>query len=97
MASTGSIDKINSAMDSVSKGENLREEMMLITGPHINWEDFIAPAPMCVCLLGKLMALSAKADFTLANSPPKDGFRLMQWPNSFRASLMQVSNSDIRP
>lgn len=85
--------KINDASKALSKGDSIREEMELIVGPNTSWEDFLTPAPMCICLLGELMAISTKADFTLEKNPPKDGFKLMKWPNSFRASLTQVVNS----
>ena len=90
MASGVTIESINRARNALSKGEDLREEMALIVSPHTNWEDFLSPAPMCICLLGELMAMSTTADFTLENTPPRDGFKLMRWPSSFRASLMQV-------
>ena len=82
--------KINSAMKTLSKGDNLKEEMALIVGPNASWEDFLTPAPMCISLLGQLMVISTRADFSLELTPPKDGFKLMRWPNSFRASLVQV-------
>ena len=85
-----SVESINKAKDSLSKGENIREEMTLVVSPHANWENFLSPAPMCICLLGELMVISTTADFTLENTPPRDGFKLMRWPSSFRASLMQV-------
>lgn len=93
MAEAGALEKINAATKSLSKGDSIREEMELVVGPNASWEDFLTPAPMCICLLGELMAISTTADFTLENNPPKDGFRLMKWPNSFRASLTQVVNS----
>lgn len=91
MASDKSVEKIKKARNTLSKGEALRDEALLVVSPHINWEVFLTPAPMCVCLLGELMAVATTADFTLENNPPKDGFKLMRWPSSFRASLMQVS------
>ena len=84
------VAKINSAMKTLSRGDKLKEEMALIVGPNASWEDFLTPAPMCICLLGELMVISTRADFSLEQTPPKDGFKLMRWPNSFRASLVQV-------
>lgn len=92
MASDVTVESINRAKDSLSKGEDIREEMELVVSPHANWENFLSPAPMCICLLGELMVISTTADFTLENTPPRDGFKLMRWPSSFRASLMQVAN-----
>ena len=84
------VAKIESAMKTLSRGDNLKEEMALIVGPNASWEDFLTPAPMCISLLGQLMVISTKTDFSLEKTPPKDGFKLMRWPNSFRASLVQV-------
>lgn len=88
--------KINSAMKTLSRGDKLKEEMALIVGPNASWEEFLTPAPMCICLLGELMVISTRADFSLEQTPPKDGFKLMRWPNSFRASLVQITNSGWR-
>ena len=82
---------INNAVSKISRGADEREEMALTMGPMANWQEFLVVAPMCVGLLGELISISTKADFSLAKKPPKDGFQLLRWPNSFRASLLQVS------
>ena len=76
------VEKINAAMKTLIKGDKLKEEMALIVGPNASWEDFLTPAPMCICLLGELMVISTRADFTLEHNAPRDGFKLMRWPNS---------------
>lgn len=90
MANSEQLKKINDVSKALSKPDDIRGEMEMIVGPNTSWEDFLTPAPMCICLLGELMVISTTTDFTLEKNPPKDGFKLMKWPNSFRASLTQV-------
>ena len=88
---------INNAVSKISRGADVREEMALTMGPMANWQEFLVVAPMCVGLLGELISISTKADFSLAKKPPKDGFQLLRWPNSFRASLLQVRLNKSQP
>ena len=92
MSSGMEVAKMNSALKNISKAKDIREEMELVVSPYANWEEFLVPAPMSICLLGQLILISTKADFTLEKSQPKDGFKLLRWPNSFRACLVQVLN-----
>jgi uncharacterized protein YdbL (DUF1318 family) len=64
----------------------------IILEPDAPWEEFIAPAPTVVALLGQLMVISGKVDFSLQENAPQGGFKYMRHPESFRASLVQVSN-----
>lgn len=89
----GTVAKIKAATNKISRGEDLREEMEILVGPYVSWEDFLVPTPMCICLLGELMIISTASDFSLDKNPPKDGFKLIKYPDSFRACLMQVANS----
>ncbi|KAJ1212888.1 hypothetical protein NDU88_000531 [Pleurodeles waltl] len=62
--------------------------------PYANWEEFLMPAPISIAILGELAAISsAGGDFSINLNPPKGGFQLMKYPDSFAASLMQVCNS----
>lgn len=91
MATT--VKEVNAALRKVSTGEDMRQEMEMVVGPHANWEEFLYPVPLTILLLGDLMLVSAEQDFTLAKKQPKDGFQYIRWPDSFRASLSQVSIS----
>lgn len=85
--------KIINANNKLSRGEDLREEMVILVGPIASWEDFLVPTPMAICLLGELMIISTTSDFSLDKNPPKDGFQLLlRYPYSLRACLMQVSS-----
>ena len=69
------------------------ETAFLMIFSRINWADFLTPEPMCIALLGQLMLMSTEKDFSLKKREPKDGFKYMQYPESFRASLVQVCNA----
>ena len=84
------LTKIRNATNKISRGEDLKEEMEILVGPNASWEDFLVPTPLAICLLGELMIISSKSDFSLDQNPPKDGFKLIRYPQSFRACLMQV-------
>lgn len=58
-----------------------------------HFEDFLSPAPATVAILGQLMAICTTTDFSLANKEPKDGFKYVKYPDSFRACLVQISSS----
>ena len=94
MSSSKEVAKMDTALKNISKAKDIREEMELIVSPYANWEEFLVPAPMSICLLGQLILISTKTDFTLEKSQPKDGFLLLRWPNSFRACLVQVSSDN---
>ena len=87
------VKKVNTAMRSVSKGEDLKEDMALLMAPNASWEHYLMPAPFSIAILGELMLISTNTDFALDKNPPKDGFRLLKWPNSFRACLAQVGHA----
>ena len=57
-----------------------------------NWQELISPSSMSIALLGHLLLVSTDADFPLTVQP-ECGFKLIKYPGSFRASLVQVSNS----
>ena len=89
----GTVEKVNAAMRSVSKGDDMKEDMALMMAPNASWEHFLTPAPLSIALLGELMLISTDSDFSLDRKPPKDGFQLLKWPSSFRACLAQVGHS----
>jgi hypothetical protein len=56
------------------------------------WEEMLVKAPEVIALLGQITVLSGSADFSLTNNTPVNGFQYMRHPQSFRATLTQVSN-----
>ena len=56
-------------------------------------DSHLASAPYTIALLGQLMLLTTEInDFTLEENVPRDGFKYLKYPNSFRVSLMQITN-----
>ena len=55
-------------------------------------DSHLASAPYTIALLGQLMLLTTENDFTLEENVPRDGFKYLKYPNSFRVSLMQITN-----
>lgn len=56
-------------------------------------EDFLSPAPASVAILGQLMAIATTIDFSIAKNEPRNGFKFVKYPDSFRACLVQISTS----
>ncbi|KAM3845034.1 uncharacterized protein M6D78_002872 [Vipera latastei] len=82
------------AMMNISKAEEVRKETELMMKPHANWEEYLMPGPISIALLGELACIAAgQGDFAINLAPPEGGYRYMRYPDSFQASLMQVSNS----
>ncbi|XP_039213038.1 uncharacterized protein LOC120314233 isoform X2 [Crotalus tigris] len=82
------------AVMNISKAEEVRKETELMMKPHANWEEYLMPGPISIALLGELACIAAgEGDFAINLAPPEGGYKYMRYPDSFRASLMQVSNS----
>lgn len=60
---------------------------------YANWGKLLTPAPMAISLLGELVFISANVDFKLGSKMPIGGFKYLKYPDSFRACLVQISNS----
>ncbi|XP_036421522.1 uncharacterized protein LOC118805026 [Colossoma macropomum] len=57
--------------------------------------EYLTPAPVSIAILGELVFISSKTDFSINKNPPKDGYKALwvKYPDSFCACLMQVCNS----
>ena len=75
------------------KGADKKDDALMIMAPSYNWEQFLMPAPMAIAILGDLILISAGNDFSIAEKAPIDGFKYIRYPDSFRASLVQLSNA----
>ncbi|KAI0699639.1 hypothetical protein C8T65DRAFT_709898 [Cerioporus squamosus] len=53
--------------------------------------DVLVPAPMAVSILGQLTLVATATDFKLVQ--PTEGFKHVRYPDSFRATIMQLVNS----
>ncbi|XP_017341487.1 uncharacterized protein LOC108275281 [Ictalurus punctatus] len=78
---------------SLTTAEEMRNQTKIIMQPYINWEEYLTPAPLSIAIMAELACLSSKTDFSINKNPPKDGYKYIRYPDSFRACLMQVCNS----
>ncbi|XP_036421381.1 uncharacterized protein LOC118804869, partial [Colossoma macropomum] len=78
---------------SLTKAEEMRNQTKLVMQPYANWEEYLTPAPLSIAILGELVFISSKTDFSINKNPPKDDYKYIKYPDSFRACLMQVCNS----
>ena len=73
---TETIKKVDKAFASVTRGNDKKEDTMMMVAPYANWGEFIVPAPLSIAILGELILISGQADFSLDKNPPKDGFQV---------------------
>ncbi|XP_011486148.2 uncharacterized protein LOC101162160 [Oryzias latipes] len=71
---------------------DMRKTTQMLMQPNANWEEYLTPAPLSIAIMGELVFISSGTDFSINKNPPKDGFKHIKYPDSFRACLMQVCN-----
>uniref|UniRef100_A0A3B3BQJ8 Uncharacterized LOC112154044 n=1 Tax=Oryzias melastigma TaxID=30732 RepID=A0A3B3BQJ8_ORYME len=84
------IAKVNKGLTTAA---DMRKTTQMLMQPNANWEEYLAPAPLSIAIMGELVFISSGTDFSINKNPPKDGFKHIKYPDSFRACLMQVCNS----
>ncbi|XP_067303154.1 uncharacterized protein [Pseudorasbora parva] len=84
---------VSKSTQSLTTSEDMRNQTKLMMQPYANWEEYLTPAPLSIAILGELVFISSSTDFSINKNPPKEGYRFIKYPDSFRASLMQVCNS----
>ncbi|XP_030639359.1 uncharacterized protein LOC115820058 [Chanos chanos] len=77
----------------ITTAKDMRESTQLIMKPYANWEEYLTPVPLYIAIMGELVYISSKTDFSINKNPPKGGYKYIRYPESFRACLMQVCNS----
>ncbi|XP_062911487.1 uncharacterized protein LOC134350347 [Mobula hypostoma] len=87
-----SVAPMKTAEGNAAQSSDISNDTALMLQPYSNWEQFLMPGPSSVHILGQLIFLSAREDFAIDKMVPKDGFKYIKYPKSFRASLVQVSN-----
>lgn len=87
---------LNKALINSNSGSDKNDMAVLMMSPNVNWAEFLTPAPMTIALLGQLMIIAGEKDFSLENQKPEKGFKHIEHPESFRACLVQVSNTGWR-
>ncbi len=85
--------KISKTSQSLTTAEDMRNQTKLMMQPYANWEEYLTPAPLSIAIMGELVFISSSTDFSINKNPPKDGYKFIKYPDSFRACLMQVCNS----
>ncbi|XP_066530203.1 uncharacterized protein [Hoplias malabaricus] len=90
---TTNISDIVKISQNLTTAEEMRNQTKLVMQPYANWENYLTPAPLSIAILGELVFISSKTDFSINKNPPKDGYKYIRYPDSFRACLMQVCNS----
>ncbi|XP_024117351.1 uncharacterized protein LOC112138920 [Oryzias melastigma] len=77
----------------LTSAADMRNTTQMLMQPNANWEGYLTPAPLSIAIMAELVFISSIIDFSINKNPPKDGFKYIKYPDSFRASLMQISNS----
>lgn len=84
----------SSAVDKKLKtGKERKDLLVLKVGSMCYWEQLLRSAPTSIAILGQLMAIATKNDFSLDKQILEGGFKFIKYPGSFRACLVQISNS----
>ncbi|KAJ3285139.1 hypothetical protein HK104_009624 [Borealophlyctis nickersoniae] len=84
--------EVATAVRELSKPSKRSKDIVRHLENHANWEQYLTPAPTCIALLGQIQLVACASDFSLEESTPRDGFKYIRHPKSFRACLVQVSN-----
>ncbi|RVE59355.1 hypothetical protein OJAV_G00187500 [Oryzias javanicus] len=96
LSSTTQPRKMDSQIAKVNKdlttARDMRKTTQMLMQPNANWEEYLAPAPLSIAIMGELVFISSGEDFSINKNPPKDGFKYIRNSGSFRACLMQVCN-----
>ncbi|XP_055035705.2 uncharacterized protein [Misgurnus anguillicaudatus] len=90
---TEAIMEILKVCQSLTTAEEMRNQTKLIMQPYANWEQYLTPAPLSIAILGELVFISSATDFSINKNSPKEGYKHIKYPDSFRACLMQVCNA----
>lgn len=56
------------------------------------WEELVVAGPITVNYVGNLMTIASKKDFALVPPTPNYIFNYIKYPQSFRATLVQIAN-----
>ncbi|XP_052000510.1 uncharacterized protein LOC127656296 [Xyrauchen texanus] len=84
---------ISKITQSLTSAEEMRNQTKLVMQPYANWEEYLTPAPLSIAIMGELVFISSTTDFSINKNSPKDGYKFIKYPDSFRACLMQVCNT----
>jgi tetratricopeptide (TPR) repeat protein len=74
------------------KDKKLDEELISQRAMEETWEELVVAGPITVNYVGNLMVLSSKKDFAFTLPKPDHVYQYIKYPNSFRATLVQIAN-----
>ncbi|CAF0989335.1 unnamed protein product, partial [Didymodactylos carnosus] len=79
------------AIDNLFKQET-DEQLLSQTGIDYPWQQFISAGPLAINILGELIVVSTKVDFSLKESADNYTFKYIRHPQSYRTTLIQIAN-----
>ncbi|KAI1784673.1 hypothetical protein LXA43DRAFT_194926 [Ganoderma leucocontextum] len=88
------VQEFNKRLAKDQSGASEVQDFMLRTSYAFPSTDVLVPAPMTVSILGQLTIVATATDFKLV--VPKNGFEYARYPDSFRATIMQLVNAGAR-
>jgi hypothetical protein len=56
------------------------------------WQDCMITAPATINLIGQVMVVASKTDVSFDQYSTNRKYQYIKYPNSFRATLLQISN-----
>lgn len=86
------VDRFISAGYELGTQENVKNDLVIQGSLDQNWVQMIVPAPSAVNLLGRLGLLASRADDFPLTRPENGTYMLLKHPDSFKASLHQVTD-----
>ncbi|CAF4604140.1 unnamed protein product [Rotaria socialis] len=72
--------------------DKLDEQLLSQRDIEEKWEDLVVAGPITVNYISNLMLVASRRDFALVRPTPDYVYTHMKYPNSFRATLVQVAN-----
>ncbi|GAA6220045.1 uncharacterized protein LOC122129147 [Lates japonicus] len=85
--------QIAKTTQSLTSAAEMRDTTKMLMQPNANWEEYLTPAPLSIAIMGELVFISCCNDFSINKNAPQKGFKYIEYPDSFRACLMQICNS----
>ncbi|KAG8994957.1 hypothetical protein FRB95_005059 [Tulasnella sp. JGI-2019a] len=92
--SANQVTSFNNAIAETNSGKTDVDDFTFNYWYKSNWGDMLVPAPMAVSILGQLTLVATAADFKLVS--PSGGFKQVQYPDSFRATILQLTDDGAR-
>ncbi|CAF1584554.1 unnamed protein product [Rotaria magnacalcarata] len=72
--------------------DKLDEQLLSQRDIEEKWEDLVVAGPITVNYISNLMLVASRRDFALVSPTPDHVYTYIKYPNSFRATLVQVAN-----